>query len=92
MCWSLYHTSTISRVKDRIVLGTDELMSIGIVTYSDSLMSTGLFISHKAAIGEVYQQTRTPISRINEIIGSISRLLGKANDSSRMRRRRCRNW
>ncbi len=55
MCWPLYHTSTVSRVKDRIVLGTDELMSIWIVTYSDPLVSTGLLISHKAAIGEVYQ-------------------------------------
>jgi hypothetical protein len=92
MCWSLYHASTVSRVKDRIVLGTDELMSIWIVTYSDSLVSTGLLISHKAAIGEVYQQTRTPISRINEIIGSINRLVGKANDSSRTGRCRCRSW
>ena len=52
---SLYHTSTVSGVKDRIVLGADKLMRIGIVTHSDSLVSTGLLISHKAAIGEVYQ-------------------------------------
>ena len=52
---SLYHMSTVSRVKDRIVLGADELMSIGIVTHSDFLVSTGLLISHKTTIGEVYQ-------------------------------------
>src|SRR5437867_10052841 len=73
MCWSLYHTSPVSRIKDRIVLWTDELMSSWIVTHRHSLVSTGMLISHKAATRAAYQYPRTPTNRFNESIGRSNR-------------------